>query len=139
MTAASAFQIANLLPLPIWAIWMVAPRSAVARWLANALWPWQALALIYLVALGITLTGGPTGGDFSSLAGVMRLFDSPWGALTGWIHYLCFDSFVGRWIMNDAPKGGYRLLPVLFLTLMLGPIGLLVYTLGRNFFRGVAD
>jgi hypothetical protein len=68
----------------------------------------------------------------------MRLFENPWGALAGWVHYLCFDLFVGRWIMNDAPDGGYRLAPVLFLTLMLGPVGLLLYTIGRRFFRGAA-
>jgi len=136
MSAADTFQIVNLLPLPIWAVWMLAPRSAAARWLATVLWPWQVLGALYLVALGIAFAGEPTGGSFSSLAGVMRFFDSEWPTVAGWIHYLCFDSFVARWIMNDAPEGGYRLLPVLLLTLMFGPIGLLLYTLGRPFFRG---
>lgn len=136
MTAATAFSIANLLPLPIWAVWMLAPRSAAARWLASVWWPWQILAALYLITLAIALGSEDTGGSFSSLTGVMRFFDSEWGTLAGWIHYLCFDSFVARWIMNDARDGGYRLLPVLFLTLMFGPIGLLVYTVGRSYFRG---
>ena len=80
-----------------------------------------------------------TGGDFSSLKGVMRLFDSEIGTFVGWVHYLCFDLFVGRWIMNDAPQGGYRLAPVLFLTLMFGPAGLLSYLIGRSFFRAAAN
>ncbi len=68
----------------------------------------------------------------------MALFDNPWGALAGWVHYLCFDLFVGRFIMNDAPEGGYRLAPVLFLTLMAGPVGFLLYGVARGFFRGGA-
>jgi hypothetical protein len=135
-TPATIFSVVNLLPLPIWFIWIAAPRSAAARWLAQTLWPWQLLATIYLATLLIALSDQPSGGGFGSLAAVMRLFDSEWGTLAGWVHYLCFDLFVARWIVNDAPNGGYRLAPVLFLTLMFGPIGLLVYTLGRTVFQG---
>jgi len=140
MSPATVFSIVNVLPLPIWAIWILAPRSGVARALAASLWPWQILAALYLVFLCIAFGGGGNAGsaDFSTLAGVMALFDSEWGTLTGWVHYLCFDLFVARWIMNDAPDGGYRLAPVLFLTLMLGPVGLLLYTVARGFFRGRA-
>ena len=135
MTAAQVFSIVNLLPLPVWATWILAPRSGAARSLAHSLWPWLVLAAIYLVSLVIAIVHEPTGGSFSSLEGVMALFDSHWGALAGWVHYLCFDMFVGRWIMNDAPAGGYRLAVPLFLTLMVGPVGLLLYLGGRRFFQ----
>lgn len=143
MSPAAIFSIVNLLPLPIWALWILAPRSQPARVVAESLWPWQGLAVLYLVFLVIALGGGAPDGaaaapDFGSLAGVMALFDSEWGTLAGWTHYLCFDLFVARWIMNDAPAGGYRLAPVLFLTLMAGPVGLLLYSLARGFFRGGA-
>jgi hypothetical protein len=141
MTADSLFPIVNVVPLPVWALWIFAPRSGPSRALAAALWPWQLLAALYLAGLVATLAGagGSDGSlDFASLAGVMALFDDPWGALTGWVHYLCFDLFVARWIMNDAPDGGYRLAPALVLTLMAGPVGLLLYTAGRRFFRGPA-
>lgn len=138
MNPATLFSIVNLLPLPVWALWILAPRSGVSRTLAASLWPWQILAALYLIALVVTLFGSESAGapDFGSLTGVMALFDDPWGALTGWVHYLCFDLFVARWIMNDAPDAGYRLAPVLFLTLMFGPVGLLLYTAARGFFRG---
>jgi hypothetical protein len=139
MNPATLFSIVNVLPVPIWALWVLAPRSAVSRALATSLWPWQVLAAIYLACLVVAL-GGENAGfpDFGSLAGVMALFDSEWGTLAGWVHYLCFDLFVARWIMNDAPEGGYRLAPVLFLTLMFGPVGLLLYSSARGFFRGPA-
>ena len=138
MSPATVFTLVNWLPLPIWALWILAPRSGVSRRLAGSLWPWQILAALYLIFLCIGLSSDATAPDFSSLAGVMALFDTEWGTITGWTHYLCFDLFVARWIMNDAPDGGYRLAPVLFLTLMLGPVGLLLYTAARGFFRGKA-
>ena len=139
MNPATLFSIVNVLPLPVWALWILAPRSRASKEIARSLWPWQLLAALYLVFLCVALAGGgerSASFDFGSLAGVMALFDSEWGTLTGWVHYLCFDLFVARWIMNDAPDGGYRLAPVLFLTLMFGPVGLLLYTSGRGFFRG---
>jgi hypothetical protein len=140
MSPEALFSIVNLLPLPIWALWILAPRSGAARALAASLWPFQLLAALYAICLAVALFGGGSAGapDFGSLAGVMALFDDPWGALAGWVHYLCFDLFVARWIMADAPDGGYRLAPVLFLTLMAGPVGLLIYTAARRFFRGAA-
>lgn len=137
MNPATIFSIVNVLPLPIWAIWIFAPRAGVSKALVGSLWPWQVLAALYLIFLAVAIGGGGAP-DFGSLAGVMALFDNEWGALAGWVHYLCFDLFVGRWIMRDAPEGGYRLAPVLFLTLMAGPVGLLLYSSARGFFRGTA-
>jgi hypothetical protein len=50
--------------------------------------------------------------------------------LAGWIHYLAFDLFVGRWIASEADKMGISRLiqgPILFGTFMFGPLGLLVF------------
>jgi hypothetical protein len=48
------------------------------------------------------------------------------------VHYLCFDTFVARWMVNQAPAAGYRLSPVLFATMMFGPIGLLAFFATRR-------
>ena len=45
-------------------------------------------------------------------------------------HFLAFDLFVGRWEYLDARERQlthWLLAPCLFLTLMLGPLGLLAY------------
>lgn len=125
----AAFQIAQLLPLPIWFFWILLPRSRPARYIARVDWPWTVLALAYVTCFVTAMaTGGGLGPDsFTSLPGVMRLFDAPWGALTGWVHYLCFDTFVARWMVNQNPNAGYKLSPILFATMMFGPIGLLVF------------
>jgi hypothetical protein len=138
MDAATIFRVANLLPLPIWALWIVAPRSQAARALAASTWPWAILAALYTALVVVALTRpGVTPAEFGSLEGVMRLFASPWAALAGWVHYLCFDLFVARWMMNDAPDAGYRLAPILFLTLMFGPAGLLCYLAARSWLQAV--
>ena len=93
--------------------------------------------LIIPLMAGWISDGGPVGrppADFTTLAGVMALFDSPGGATIGWIHYLAFDLFVGIWIARNADAHNisrWLQAPILFFTLMAGPIGLLLYLLLR--------
>ncbi len=82
----------------------------------------------------VTGAGEPDLADYS-IAGLRALFMSDGGLVLGWTHYLAFDLFVGLWIGRDADAKGFsRLaqLPVLFLTLMVGPIGLLTWLLVRE-------
>lgn len=75
------------------------------------------------------------GAGFTTLAGVMNLFAAPGGALVGWIHYLAFDLFVGMWIARDADQKGFgRMvqLPFLVMTLLAGPVGLLIWLVIRD-------
>ena len=133
MDASSVFRVVNVLPLPIWLLWMAAPSSQLSRTVARSLWPFAILGGLYVVFVAVALSsGGLAPADFGSLQGVMHLFDSEWGTLAGWTHYLCFDLFVARWIMNDAPDAGYWLTPILFVTLMFGPAGLLCYLAVRG-------
>ena len=70
-----------------------------------------------------------------TVEGLRALFMSDGGIVLGWTHYLAFDLFVGLWIARDADAKGFsRLvqLPILFLTLMAGPIGLLIWLLVRE-------
>ena len=132
MTPDDLFSVANLLPLPLWCVWIFAPHSSLAKRLAEVLWPWGVLAGVYAFAvLMASLSGGPGPDAFFSLSGVMSIFDYPWPTLAGWVHFLCFDLFCARWMVNDAPDAGYALSPVLALTLFYGPIGLLVYLVVR--------
>ena len=78
--------------------------------------------------------GSKNRGHFRSLAGVMRLFESPRIALAGWVHYLAFDLMVGLFIVTNAAHyniSHWLLIPCLLLTLMFGPAGLLLYLLLR--------
>jgi hypothetical protein len=94
--------------------------------------------LIIPLMAGWISDGGPAGrppADFTTLAGIMALFDSPGGATIGLIHYLAFDLFVGIWIARNADVhkiSRWLQAPILFFTLMAGPIGLLLYLLLRQ-------
>jgi hypothetical protein len=84
------------------------------------------LVYVYLFLMQFRVLGG----SFRTLAQVSQLFSVPTVVLAGWIHYLAFDLFVGSWMARD----GYErriprlvMIPCLLMTLMLGPLGLLVY------------
>jgi hypothetical protein len=95
---------------------------------------WAALALASYLAQFMTITESVPGASFSSLAGVTALFSKAGNVMMGWTHYLAFDLFIGSWEVEDAGKRGvphWLVLPCLFFTLMLGPVGLLLYMLLR--------
>ncbi|KAJ9512113.1 hypothetical protein QJQ45_012728 [Haematococcus lacustris] len=74
----------------------------------------------------------------TSLAGVVKMFQSPTLVLAGWIHYVVGDLWVGRWIAIDARKRRMPYLlvaPLLALTLLLAPVGLGAYLLVRGVFK----
>ncbi|MBY0478567.1 MAG: DUF4281 domain-containing protein [Chitinophagaceae bacterium] len=71
---------------------------------------------------------------FSTLDGVMELFTSKIAVTTAWIHFLAFDLMTGIWIKKNAQKHNishWILIPCLFFTFMIGPVGLLLYLLIR--------
>jgi hypothetical protein len=120
--AALAFQILNLVVLPWWVTWLVAPRSALALRLASHSAIFLALASLYTMLLIATLVLGPAGGfDYEGIRAVLSV---PVGFLAGWTHYLVFDLFVGAWILRESRRIDVEARPYLFFTLMAGPIGL---------------
>lgn len=134
-------------------LFTIANGWAMLGWLALALAPRKPQVLALILYLGVFLlclayaillvmlmggwadAGTGAGGSFTSLAGVMALFSGQAAMLLGWVHYLAFDLFVGMWIARDADQKGFgRLvqLPILFLTLMAGPLGLLIWLIVRD-------
>jgi hypothetical protein len=65
-----------------------------------------------------------------TLAGIAALLGTPAGATVGWVHFLAFDLFVGRWAYLDSRErkiSAWLVSPTLFFILMTGPLGLLLY------------
>jgi hypothetical protein len=127
-------------------IFSITNSTALIGWLALALFPrrrWTFVvagvalpaifAAIYIAIVMTRFFGAD--GSFSTLAGVSTLFSNPWILLAGWLHYLAFDLLTGTWEVRDAQRRGVPhlvVVPCLFLTLMFGPTGWLIYMIVRR-------
>ncbi len=98
------------------------------------------LSVLYTACIFIWWRGSE--GDFGSLNGLIALFNTRGLMVAGWVHYLAFDLWLGRWQIDALqnytearPEGVTHtpwilrllLIPCLALTFFFGPIGLLVF------------
>jgi hypothetical protein len=133
MSTEELFLFCNYAVMPAWLLLFVLPHHRVTQLLVHAIWVPLLLGPFYIWALFFG-QAAPEGAGFGSLQGVMLLFQSPTAVLAGWIHYLIFDLFIGAWIVRDAKRQGinhWLTTPLLFATLMVGPVGLMLYLLVR--------
>jgi hypothetical protein len=139
VTAESAFRTFNLIALAGWIILaagVVTRREVLYRLIAGWLFP-VGLGAAYS-ALVASAFGSAEGG-FGTLSGVRSLFQSDWLLVAGWVHYLAFDLFVGSWIARKTLGHGLTrliLVPVLPLTFLFGPAGLVVFAVIHRIARG---
>lgn len=141
MTPEALFTVCNTAALLSWvalAAATLSPRLRAAVWPAVGVALPGALAVIYVGALVAGIAGGAQGG-FGSIAEVRSLFQNDHALLAGWVHYLAFDLVIGVLIARDAAKAGIGwpfVLPLLALTFLFGPAGLLAYLIVRVAARG---
>lgn len=132
MTAEQIFSIANPLAVVCWILLAVFPNR---RWVTEIVTGRIAPAVFAVAYIAIVIAVFPrAAGSFSTLPGVAALFTNPWLLLGGWLHYLAFDLLIGTWEARDSVERGvprWLLVPCLFLTLMFGPMGWLLYVLVR--------
>lgn len=128
MSPEQVFTITNTIAVVGWILLAVLPRR---RWVTDIV-TGKALpatfAVIYIAIVATTFFSAE--GSFSTLDGVAMLFSNPWLLVAGWLHYLAFDLLIGTWEARDARERGVPhvlLVPCLFLTLMFGPAGWLLY------------
>lgn len=134
MNAELLFSLAFPLALPFWALMILAPGWSWTRRIVGS--PLIVVPPMLVYALAVLPEFGTVFAAVSSpqLAGVAALLGSPVGAAAGWAHFIAFDLFVGRWCHLDARGRGVHPLvmaPVLLLTILLAPLGLLVYLVVR--------
>jgi hypothetical protein len=129
VTPEVVFAVCTYGVLPAWLLLVIAPGWRGTQWVVHAVFLPALFGLVYGAALA-SASAAPDGASFGSLGGVMLLFTVPEAALAGWVHYLVFDLFVGAWEVRDARRRGIPhpwVVPCVALTLMLGPLGLLLY------------
>lgn len=131
-------------------LFLAANAVALVGWIALVAAPWRRAAMIVVARIAATalavgyvaifLTTRRSAPDLTldySLPGIAAFFDVPGYLLVGWVHYLAFDLWVGSWEAEEAGRSGLPhavLLPCLFLTFMLGPVGLLAFLVARAAF-----
>jgi hypothetical protein len=131
----TVFQIVNLAVLPFWFLMIVLPTWRWTRPIVGSVWILTPLPILYVILLAPHL--GSIGPLFNNpqLTDIASLLGRPEGALIGWIHFLAFDLFVGRWIYldsRDRSVNPWLMAPILLLTFGLGPCGLLLYLVTRG-------
>jgi len=126
------FTICNSLVLLAWFALLLFPKHRLTERLME--YPWLPLGVSVVYLYFIIVSGGLLEADFSKLEGIVSLFQraTPESAAAGWLHYLAFDFWVGVWMIKHSRKFKIShkilLLPLL-LTFMLGPTGILAYSL----------
>jgi hypothetical protein len=127
------FNATNAVALVAWALLILGPRSpriaAIILYFGVGL-----LCLAYAVMFAVQFEG-VFQGDMTGIDGISALFQQDGLVVLGWTHYLAFDLFIGQWIAKDADHKKFSRIvqaPVLLLTLLAGPIGLLIWLVVRE-------
>jgi hypothetical protein len=144
MSWSALFTLTNVVAFAGWAMLALLPRRPAVH--STILYACVALLCLAYAAMFVSLFGGladpgrvpgANEPDLSNytISGLRDLFMSDGGIVLGWTHYLAFDLFVGLWVARDADSKGFSRwvqLPILFLVLMVGPIGLLLWLAVRE-------
>ena len=126
------FWFSSLYILPFWLMMWFAPAHERTAALLRNEWVYLApLTAAYTLAVLPNLLDILVllGSDMPTPEIVVSLFDDREVILIGWLHYLAFDLFVGRWtwqrlMATNQPL--YVSFPVLLLSMMVAPLGALL-------------
>jgi hypothetical protein len=141
----TTFELSNLLVLPFWALMALLPHWGVTRRVIASPWIVAPPAVLYLLTLAPVAAMVMPEVMNPEPARIASLLGTPTGTTLAWAHFVAFDLFVGRWIFGDSRGRHYSawwVSPILVLTLLVGPVGLLVYLVARTAIGGahvVAD
>ena len=129
------FAAASLFVLPFWLLMIGLPGWQFTRKAMESAWVVTPLLGLYAVLLAFQLPALERLVTDPTLPGLAQVLGGEGAALVAWVHFLAFDLFVGRWEFLDGLERGYHPLmmaPVLWATLLVGPLGLLLYLVLRT-------
>ena len=126
------FWFSSLYILPFWLMMWFAPNHARTKQMMSNEWLFLAPLLVaYSLAvaphvLDILLAFSS---EMPTPESVVEMFDEDDIILVGWLHFLAFDLLAGRWTwqrLTEHQQPIFVTLPVLFLSMMVAPLGCLV-------------
>ena len=131
----------NIGVLPFWLILISFPRSYISRYFVTSIFPFFLLSGAYVFMLYKSyLNSFDFIGNFNlymGISGLSELFSNKSFLMIFWIHFISINLFTGGWIVKDSQKfliNKFVLFIPLFVTYLIGPLGLLVYWLIRIFY-----
>lgn len=133
-----AFDLAFPLAVPFWALMIVAPHWRWTRRIVGSPLIVLAPLVAYLFAVIPILPEFAAEMVSPDFDGVRALVGTADGTALVWAHLIAFDLFVGRWVYLDSRERGIPALlmaPVLVLTILLSPFGLMAYLALRTRWR----
>mmetsp|Transcript_27373 Transcript_27373/g.64343 ORF Transcript_27373/g.64343 Transcript_27373/m.64343 type:complete len:227 (+) Transcript_27373:51-731(+) len=134
-SSADLFPLSNLSILT-WLLLIVAPGWEYTK--SAALVAPVINAVMYVIVVAFLITHPPPDApavDFGSLSSIVTAFQNPDGVFAGWLHYCVFDPLVGLGEVLDSQQNKVPhalVVPCLILTLLLGPMGFLLYLAVRS-------
>ena len=130
------FSLSSLTAIPFWLLMILAPRWTWTRRIIGSPFVILPAAILYTVLVFPNIISSfPTLAN-PTLETIQALLGSSAGATITWVHFLAFDLFVGRWAYLDSLERNIHPLvmaPILFLVLMFGPLGYVLYLGARSF------
>lgn len=130
------FSFSSLLVMPFWFLIAFLPTWKWTKRIISTPWVAAPAALLYVVLVipnFIELFPQITNPELVNIAALLGTAE---GATIAWAHFLCFDLFVGRWIYLDSREKALHpvlMFPIIFFTLMFGPLGFLAYLILKSF------
>ena len=116
--------------MPLWALMIFAPLWRVTKTIMQSPWVIAPAALLYAALVLPNIATVFPAVLNPNPEGIRRLLSGESGATIAWVHFLAFDLFVGRWAYLESRAlnlNVFAMAVVLFFTLMLGPVGALLY------------
>ena len=132
------FSLSSVPVLPFWLLMIFAPRWDLTKRIIQSPLVIVPPALLYSILVVpqllelLPILANP------NLNSILGLLSTAQGATIAWVHFLAFDLFVGRWVFLDNFEQRFHVVVIgiiLFLILMFGPLGFLLY-LGLRYFFG---
>ncbi|MET7296666.1 ABA4-like family protein [Streptomyces griseoloalbus] len=124
------FDLAFWLAVPVWLLMILAPAwGPTARIAGSPLTVLPVLLVYFALAVPVFPELWTTVSD-PDLDGFRELTALPDGAAAIWAQVIAWDLLIGQWMYREARRLGissWLMGPLLFLTVLLSPFGLLVF------------
>ncbi len=134
MTLETLFDLTFYLTVPFWVLMIFLPHWSVTRRIISSPLIVVPPLVVYVVVLIPQFGQYASAVALASFPDVVAVLGTPAGTTAVWAHAVAFDLFVGRWMYLDSRERGLHPLvmaPLLVLTILLSPLGLLSYLLLR--------